>query len=104
MVELHELHLLAVKVSLRNVINSCAERSWSTYIYSHNVKGNRVDANHAEKLVYVHYNIDYYQDKERTTRKKIKNCDAHPNDDNLEDDMLSLEELDNMDDVDEDDL
>ena len=35
---------------------SC-ERNWSTYDYIHNKKRNRLEAQHAEKLVYIFSNL-----------------------------------------------
>ena len=51
------LHKLAVKVLSQVVNTSSAERCWSTYSFIHNVKRNSLNADRAESLVYVHYNL-----------------------------------------------
>jgi hypothetical protein len=43
---------------LSQVVNtSSAERCWSTYSFIHSVTRNNLNANWAESLVYVHYNL-----------------------------------------------
>jgi hypothetical protein len=43
---------------LSQVVNtSSAERCWSTYSFIHGVKRNNLNADWAESLVYVHYNL-----------------------------------------------
>jgi hypothetical protein len=52
-----KLHKLALKVLSRVVNTSSAERCWSTYNFIHSVKRNNLNADWAESLVYVHYNL-----------------------------------------------
>ncbi|KAL7258060.1 hypothetical protein ACSBR1_004223 [Camellia fascicularis] len=90
-----ELYSLALKVLSQRVNTSCAERCWSTYSYIHNVKRNRLNVDRAEKLVFVHYNhrllSRYKEDYEN-----FKNWDAHPEDANIEEDIMAIEERDNV--------
>ena len=86
---------LAKKVLSQVVNTSSTERRWSTYSYIHNVKRNRLNENQAESLVYVHYNLrllSHYCDRanEDPTYRIWNN---HPEDDNLEDGIVHIEEL-----------
>ncbi|KAL7184653.1 hypothetical protein ACSBR2_026741 [Camellia fascicularis] len=67
-----ELYSLALKVLSQKVNTSFAERCWSTYSYIHNVKRNRLNVDRAKKL------------------------DAHPEDANIEEDIMAIEERDNV--------
>ncbi|XP_023732478.1 uncharacterized protein LOC111880296 [Lactuca sativa] len=51
------LAFVAKKVLSQPVSSSLAERNWSTYSYIHNVKRNRLNEKRADKLVYIHSNI-----------------------------------------------
>ena len=51
------LHKLAMKVLSQVVNTSSAKRCWSTYSFIHSVKRNNLNADRAESLVYVHYNL-----------------------------------------------
>jgi hypothetical protein len=51
------LHKLAVKVLSQVVNTSSAKRCRSTYSFIHGVKRNSLNADRAESLVYVHYNL-----------------------------------------------
>lgn len=55
--ETPELAEVAKKVLSQPISSSSAERNWSTYSYIHNVKRNRLNANRADKLVFIHSNI-----------------------------------------------
>ena len=86
---------LAKKVLSPVVNTSSTERCWSTYSFIHNVKRNRLNENWAKSLVYVHYNLrllSHYCNRayEDPTYKIWYN---HPEDDNLEDGTIHLEEL-----------
>jgi len=86
---------LAKKVLSQVVNSSSAERCWSTYSYIHNVKRNRLNENRAESLVYVHYNLrllSHYCDRANED-PTYKIWDNHPEDDNLEDGVVHIEEL-----------
>ena len=86
---------LAKKVLSQVVNSSSAERCWSTYSYIHNVKRNRLNENRAESLVYVHYNLrllSHYCDRANED-PTYKIWDNHPEDDNLEDGIVHMEEL-----------
>ena len=86
---------LAKKVLSQVVNSSSAERCWSTYSYIHNVKRNRLNENRAESLVYVHYNLrllSHYCDRANED-PTYKIWDNHPEDDNLEDGIVHIEEL-----------
>ena len=86
---------LAKKVLSQVVNTSSAERCWSTYSYIHNVKRNRLNENRAESLVYVHYNLrllSHYCDRANED-PTYRIWDNHPEDDNLEDGIVHIEEL-----------
>ncbi|CAL5328732.1 unnamed protein product [Camellia sinensis] len=90
-----ELYSLALKVLSQSVNTSCAERCWSTYSYIHNVKRNRLNVDRAEKLVFVHYNHRLLS-RYREDYENFKNWDAHPEDANIEEDIMAIEERDNV--------
>jgi hypothetical protein len=79
------------------VKTSSAERCWSTYSFIHNVKRNRLNAGRAKSLVYVHYNLRLLSHycEEAKEDKKLKRWDNHPEEDNLEDGVMILEQLEN---------
>jgi hypothetical protein len=83
---------------LSQVVNtSSAERCWSTYNFVHNMKRNRLNADRVESLVYVHYNfrlLSHYCE-EAKENKNLKHWDNHPEEDNLEDGVMLLEQLEN---------
>jgi len=86
---------LAKKVLSQVVNTSFAERCWSTYSDIHNVKRNRLNENRAESLVYVHYNLrllSHYCDRAYED-PTYKIWDNHPEDENLEDGIVHIEEL-----------
>jgi len=76
------------------VVNtSSAKRCWSTYSFIHNVKRNRLNAGRAESLVYAHYHLrllsHYCEEAKEDTN--LKHWDNHPEEDNLEDGVMLLE-------------
>lgn len=81
---------------LSHVVNtSFVEKCWSTYSFIHNVKRNCNNENRAESLVYVHYNLKlltHYCERARSNRAYIT-WDNNPEEDNLEDGALHLEQL-----------
>jgi len=92
-----ELCAMAMRVLSQVVNTSSAERCWSTYSFIHSVKRNRLNVQRAESLVYVHYNLrllsHYCNDP--TIEPTNKMWDYNPEEDNLEDGALVLEELEN---------
>jgi hypothetical protein len=92
-----QLQRLATRVLSQVVNTSSAERCWSTYNFIHNVKRNRLNASRAESLVYVHYNLrllsHYCEEAKEDTN--LKRWDNHPEEDNLEDGVMLLEQLEN---------
>ena len=92
-----QLCSMAMRVLSQVVNTSSAERCWSTYSFIHNVRRNRLNVQRAENLVYVHYNLrllsHYCEDP--TIDKANKMWDYNPEEDNLEDGALVLEELEN---------
>ena len=48
---------IAKKVLSQPISSSSAERNWSTYSYTHNVKRNRSNSIRANNLVFIHSNI-----------------------------------------------
>jgi hypothetical protein len=88
---------MAMRVLSQVVNTSSAKRCWSTYSFIHNVRRNRLNVQQAENLVYVHYNLrllsHYYEDP--IIDKANKMWDYNPEEDNLEDGALVLEELEN---------
>ncbi|XP_077219745.1 uncharacterized protein LOC143853935 [Tasmannia lanceolata] len=86
-----ELYSLAIKVLSQSVNTSCAERCWSTYSYIHSVKRNRLNADRAEKLVFVHYNQRLLSRFREDYEASYKNWDAYPSDDNIEEDIITIE-------------
>jgi hypothetical protein len=88
---------MAMRVLSQVVNTSSAERCWSTYSFIHNVRRNRLNVQRAVTLVYVHYNLrllsHYYEAP--TIDKTNKMWDYNPEEDNLEDGALVLEELEN---------
>ena len=85
------------KKVLSQVVNtSSAERCWSTYSFIHNVRRNRLNENRVERLVYVHYNLrllSHYCDRANEDQS-YRVWDNNPEDDNLEDGTVHMEELD----------
>ncbi|KAL7177692.1 hypothetical protein ACSBR2_030955 [Camellia fascicularis] len=90
-----ELYSLALKVLSQSVNTSCAERCCNTYSYIHNVKRNRLNVDRAEKLVFVHYNHKLLS-RYREDYENFKNWDGHPEDANIEKDIMAIEERDNV--------
>ena len=84
------------KKILSQVVNtSSTERCWSTYNFIHNVRRNRLNGNRAEILVYVRYNLrllSHYCDRAYEDQS-YKVWDNNPEDDNLEEDTVHMEEL-----------
>ncbi|KAL7236186.1 hypothetical protein ACSBR1_019449 [Camellia fascicularis] len=94
------LHCLAYILVPKYYTNSwlskpAPERCWSTYSYIHNVKRNRLNVDRAEKLVFVHYNHRLLS-RYREDYENFKNWDAHPEDANIEEDIMAIEERDNI--------
>jgi hypothetical protein len=92
-----QLCSMAMRVLSQVVNTSSAKRCWSTYSFIHNVRRNRLNVQRAETLVYVHYNLrllsHYCEDP--TIDKANKIWDYNPEEGNLEDGALVLEELEN---------
>jgi hypothetical protein len=76
---------------------SSAERCWSTYNFIHRVKRNKLNVNWSESLVYVHYNLQLLSRycEEAKMDKNLKHWDNNPEENNLEDGVLLLEQLEN---------
>jgi hypothetical protein len=91
------LHKLAVKVLSQVINTSSAERCWSTYSFIHSVKRNNLNANRAESLVYVHYNLrllSHYCDADGNAFcKRDMTWDNNPEETNLQDGTIVLERL-----------
>jgi hypothetical protein len=94
------LQKLAVKVLSQVVNTSSAERCWSTYSFIHNVKRNNLNADRAESLVYVHYNLrllshycDVGGESALYNNKRDMNWDNNPEKNDLEDGAIVLERL-----------
>jgi len=89
------LQNLALRVLSQVVNTSSAERCWSSYSFIHSVKRNRLSLDRAESLVYVHYNLrllSHYCDDAKSNKDLIV-WDKHPEESNLEDGVLRLEQL-----------
>ena len=89
------LQSLALRVLSQVVNTSSAERCWSSYSFIHSVKRNRLSLDRAESLVYVHYNLrllSHYCEDAKTNRD-LKVWDKNPEEPNLEDGVLRLEQL-----------
>jgi hypothetical protein len=89
------LHKLAVKVLSQVINTSSAERCWRTYSFIHNVKRNSLNADRAESLVYVHYNLrllSHYCDADGNAFcKRDMTWDNNPEEINLQDGTIVLE-------------
>ena len=89
------LQSLALRVLSQVVNTSSAERCWSSYSFIHSVKRNRLNLDRAESLVYVHYNLrllsHYCEDAK--SNKDLLIWDKNPEEPNLEDGVLRLEQL-----------
>lgn len=86
---------LALKVLSQGVNSSCAKRCWSTYSFIHNVKRNRLNNDRAEKLVFVHYNQRLLS-RYRNDYEQYKNWDMFADDANIEEDLMTIEERENI--------
>lgn len=86
---------LALKVLSQGVNSSCAERCWSIYSFIQNVKRNRLNNDQAEKLVFVHYNQRLLS-RYRNDYEQYKNWDMFADDANIEEDLMTIEERENM--------
>ena len=92
-----QLQHLATQMLSQVVNTSSIERCWSTYSFIHSVKRNRLNVNQARGLVYVHYNLrllSHYCEESKED-KSFKTWDYNPEEDNLEDEALVLEQLEN---------
>jgi hypothetical protein len=69
----------------------------TSYSFIHNVKRNRLNAGRAESFVYVLYNLRLFSHycEEAKEDKNLKHWDNHPEEDNLEDGVMLLEQLEN---------
>eukprot|EP00253_Pinus_taeda_P006894 PITA_06894 len=89
------LQALALQVLSQVVNTSSAKRCWSSYSFIHSVKRNRLSLDRAESLVYVHYNMrllsHYCEDAK--SNKDLLTWDKNPEEPNLEDGVLRLEQL-----------
>ena len=79
------LHKLAMKVLSQVINTSFAESCWSTYSFIHSVKRNNLNADRAESLVYVHYNLrllSHYCDAKCSTtqvfQQRTNTLNNHP--------------------------
>ncbi|XP_059628538.1 uncharacterized protein LOC132271233 [Cornus florida] len=86
-----ELYALAIKVLSQTVNTSCAERVWSTYGYIHSVKRNKLNADRAESLVYVHYNNRLLTRYREDYEKSYTNWDDFAYEDDLDNDLESID-------------
>jgi hypothetical protein len=93
-----QLQSLATRVLSQVVNTSSAERCWSTYSFIHSVKRNRLNVSRAESLVYVHYNLRLLSHycKEAQMDQNMRRWDNNPEEDNLEDGVLLLEQLEGV--------
>jgi hypothetical protein len=83
---------------LSKVVNTFfVERCWSPYSFIHSIKRNNLNADRAESLAYVHYNLtllSHYCDAvENDNSKKDETWDNNPKETNLEDGAIVLEQL-----------
>jgi hypothetical protein len=91
-----QLQRLATQVLSQVVNTSSVERCWSTYSFIHSVKRNRLNVNRLESLDYVHYNLRLLSHYcEAKMDKNLKRWDNNPEEDNLEDGVLLVEQLEN---------
>ncbi|XP_026438026.1 uncharacterized protein LOC113336291 [Papaver somniferum] len=86
-----ELYNLAMRVLSQSVNSSCAERCWSTYSYIHSVKRNKLGADRAEKLVYVHYNQRLLARQRADYGNLYRNWDVNPEENNIEEAIEVIE-------------
>jgi hypothetical protein len=93
-----QLQSLATRVLSQVVNTSSAERCWSTYSFIHSVKRNRLNVSRAESLVYVHYNLRLLSHycEEAKMDQNLRRWDNNPEEDNLEDGVLLLEQLEGV--------
>ena len=88
-----------MKVFSQVVNTSSVERCWSTYSFILNVKRNNLNADRAESLVYVHYNLrllSHYCDVGESAlynNKRDMTWENNPEETNLEDGAIVLERL-----------
>jgi hypothetical protein len=92
-----QLQCLATRVLSQVVNTSFSKRCWSTYNFIHSIKRNRLNVGQVESLVYVHYNLRLLSHycEEAKMNKNLKCWDNNPEEDNLEDGVLLLEQLEN---------
>jgi hypothetical protein len=90
-----QLQHLATQVLSQVVNTSSAERCWSTYSFIHSIKRNRLNVGRAKSLVYVYYNLRLMSHycEEAHMDKNLRHSDNNPEEDNLEDGVLLLEQL-----------
>ncbi|XP_062011882.1 uncharacterized protein LOC133728490 [Rosa rugosa] len=89
-----QLAEVAQKVLAQPVSSSSAERNWSTYSYIHNVKRNRLNAERADKLVFIHSNIRLLSRfSEGYNNGTYKRWDINPESTEVDDSPMRLEDL-----------
>jgi hypothetical protein len=93
-----QLQSLATRVLSQVVNTSSAERCWSTYSFIHSVKRNKLNVSRAESLVYVHYNLRLLSHycQEAQMDQNMRRWNNNPEEDNLEDGVLLLEQLEGV--------
>ncbi|KAL3829149.1 hypothetical protein ACJIZ3_017951 [Penstemon smallii] len=89
-----ELSSLAVRVLSQSVNSSCAERVWSTYSFIHSVARNRMNADRAESLVYVHYNTRLLSRYRDDYEKAYKDWDSYVEDNLINFNLREIEDRD----------
>ncbi|XP_061990696.1 uncharacterized protein LOC133709101 [Rosa rugosa] len=89
-----ELAEVAQKVLAQLVSSSSTERNWSTYSYIHSVKRNRLNAERADKLVFIHSNIRLLSRfSEGYNNGTYKRWDINPESTEVDDSPMRLEDL-----------
>ncbi|KAL3820011.1 hypothetical protein ACJIZ3_005916 [Penstemon smallii] len=87
-----ELSNMAIRVLSQSVNFSCAKRVWSTYSFIHSVSRNRMNADHAEAHVYVHYNTSLLTRYKDDYEKSYKDWDAYVEDNALQFNLREIED------------
>ncbi|KAL3834370.1 hypothetical protein ACJIZ3_009106 [Penstemon smallii] len=87
---------LAVRVLSQSVNSSCAERVWSTYSFIHSVARNRMNADRAESLVYVHYNTRLLSRYRDDYEKAYKDWGSYVEDNLINFNLREIEDRDEV--------
>ncbi|KAL9690375.1 hypothetical protein QQ045_010773 [Rhodiola kirilowii] len=97
--ETSELAEIASKVLSQPISSSSAEIIWSTYSHIHNIKRNHLNANRADKLVFIHSNIRLISRFTSNYKEgPIRKWDIDPESSHLDDSTLRLIDLSLMED------